>query len=626
MCLRCPPSPPPTNANLSLLTTCIVGEDGVVVAGKVAGVLQSPETIAKGKHKNDPVVEDGYERGRYVDMFLPNTQGIGKELWQQYVETRNSSTQGFNYLHGNVTHDLNKCSKLTYLDLGNNFFSGAIPNVSSMKGLLYLYVNSSGFLLTFSWKSLENMTELVVLSVGNNPFDKTPFPNEVLKLHKLYWLYMSNCSIEGEIPAGIGGLTELVNLEISDNYITGEIPNEISWLNKLWQLGLYNNNLSGKLSVRLRTLTKLEFFDASNNDLEGDLSDVRFLNHLKRLQLYENDFSGDIAPEIGEFKQLNQLTGRLPQNLGSWSDFIFIDVSENYLTGPIPPDMCKNGKMTQLLMPQNNLLDRGNGLKSTFRSDPDLSSLSLRLFDLSHNRLVGAISEPLSNGSFVGNPGLCSKKGYGEAHHLILKRVMSHSCLARMLLNKSQKDDQSRLLKDYLWNVKSFYRLTFTKDDIIDAIKEENMIVRGRSGEVYRVSLENGVDVAVKHIRNTCSLEFAAEEEILSSIRHDNVVSLYCSITSEHSSLLVYEYFPNGNLSGLLHSSFGLDWKTRYEIAIGVAKALEYLHHDHVARPVIHRDVKLPRLVDFGLAKVVRNDTPNGSTHVIVGTQGYMAP
>ena len=52
---------------------------------------------------------------------------------------------GFNYLHGSVTEDLNKCSKLNYLDLGNNLFSGGFPDISSMNGLLYLYVNSSGF-------------------------------------------------------------------------------------------------------------------------------------------------------------------------------------------------------------------------------------------------------------------------------------------------------------------------------------------------------------------------------------------------------------------------------------------------------------------------------------------------
>ncbi|KAL7206242.1 hypothetical protein ACSBR2_019033 [Camellia fascicularis] len=78
-----------------------------------------------------------------------------------------------------------------------------------------------------------------------------------------------------------------------------------------------------------------------------------------------------------------------------------------------------------------------------------------------------------------------------------------------------------------------------------------------------------------------------------------------------------------------------MDWKVRYEIAVGAAKGLEYLHHG-CDRPVIHRDVKTsnilldeqlkPKIADLGLAKVVQ---PNGvwdSTHIIAGTHGYIAP
>ncbi|KAB1220154.1 Receptor-like protein kinase HAIKU2 [Morella rubra] len=115
------------------------------------------------------------------------------------------------------------------------------------------------------------------------------------------------------------------------------------------------------------------------------------------------------------------------------------------------------------------------------------------------------------------------------------------------------------------------------------------------------------------------------------------MVKLYCSITSEESSLLVYEYLPNGSLWDRLHTfeKVKLDWETRYKIAVGAAKALEYLHHG-CERPVIDRDVKSsnilldeflkPRIADFGLAKTVRASGGKDSTHVIAGTQGYIAP
>lgn len=232
--------------------------------------------------------------------------------------------------------------------------------------------------------------------------------------------------------------------------------------------------------------------------------------------------------------------------------------------------------------------------------------------------------------------------------------------------NQKQNHHHDRSLKEDSWNVKSFHVLTFTEDEIIDSIKEENVIGKGGSGNVYRASLSNGTDLAVKHIWNNNSdydgtkqrnyrsttpilskskgksSEFDAEVQTLSSIRHVNVVKLYCSITGEDSSLLVYEYMPNGSLWDQLHTcktKTVLDWETRYEIAVGAAKGLEYLHHG-CERPVIHRDVKSsnilldeflkPRIADFGLAKIVQANNVGGggkdSTHVIAGTHGYIAP
>jgi serine/threonine protein kinase len=223
-------------------------------------------------------------------------------------------------------------------------------------------------------------------------------------------------------------------------------------------------------------------------------------------------------------------------------------------------------------------------------------------------------------------------------------------------LRRSQKDHEKSLKEDS-WDMKSFHVLSFSEDEILDSVKKENLIGKGGSGNVYKVVLGSGIELAVKHIWNSDSggrrssrsttpmipksvkksSEFDAEVQTLSPIRHVNVVKLYCSITSEDSSLLVYEYFPNGSLWDRLHScgKMGLDWDVRYEIAVGAAKGLEYLHHG-CERPVIHRDVKSsnilldenlkPRIADFGLAKIVQAKASKDSTHVIAGTHGYIAP
>ena len=758
---------------------------------------------------------------------------------------------GCNSLYGRVKEDLGNCTRLKYLDLGNNGFSGPVPDLSSLTDLQYLYLNQSGFSGTFPWKSLEKMTGLVQLSLGDNSFELTEFPNELLSLTNLDSLYLSNCSIGGKIPAGIGNLVQLRNLELSQNNITGEIPVEIGRLTELWQLELYDNRLTGKLPIGMRNLTQLQKFDASANNLEGELSELRFLTNLITLQLYENRFSGEIPVEFGDFKHLvnlslytNNLTGPLPQKLGSWAEFDFIDVSENFLTGPIPPDMCKRGTMTMLLILQNNFtgqipesygncltlkrfrvsknslsgvvpagiwglpevniidiefnqfegpissrignakglaqLFAGNNhltgeipeeiskatslvsvqlndnrftgeipgtigklkhlgnlhlqnnmfsgsipesfgscsslndlnmannslsgeIPSSLGSLPSLNALDLShnqlsgqipatlasvrlsLLDLSHNRLTGRVPPSLSiaayNGSFAGNPGLCSSdinsfrrcppnSGLSkDVRTLIICFAVGSAILLVALtwftyLRKSEKDDddddQDMSLKDESWDVKSFHVLAFTEDEILDSIKKENLIGKGGSGDVYRVSLSNGKDLAVKHIWNNVdsklgrkkarsttpmlaknggkSKEFDAEVQTLSSIRHVNVVKLYCSITSEDSSLLVYEYMPSGSLWDNLHGcqKMKLDWNSRHEIAVGAAKGLEYLHHG-CGRPVIHRDIKSsnilldeflkPRIADFGLAKMAQaNNGAQSSTHVIAGTHGYIAP
>jgi Leucine-rich repeat (LRR) protein len=782
--------------------------------------------------------------GLVSEIDLSNQNLAGEIPWDSICELKGLErlSLGFNYLYGHVSEDLKNCLQLHYLDLGNNGFTGVFPDISALSNLRHLYINTSAFSGSFPWKSLQNMTEIETLSIGDNLFDPIEFPREIFDLHKLIWLQLSNCSLQGKIPPEIGNLNQLINLELSVNNLSGSIPDEITKLINLWQLELYGNQLSGKLPVGLRNLTKLTNFDVSMNNLEGDISEVRFLTNVVSLQLFENGFSGEVPVELGQFKKLvnlslytNNLTGFLPRELGSWANFDFIDVSENSLTGPIPPDMCKQGTMRGLLMLQNkftggipqsyadcktlkrlrvsnnslsgvvpagiwglpnvdiidvalnqfdglvtsdiknakalssllagnnnlsgdlpmeisqatslvkidlsynhisgNLPDNIGDLKSlsnlklqdndlsgsipeslgscvsltyvnmarnslsgkipsTLGSLPtlnslnlsdnqisgripeSLSSLKLSLLDLSHNDLSGRIPNSLSidayNSSLAGNPRLCSStissfqrcssdSGMSKDVQALLICFASGMIVLLLSLScylywKNREKDQDRSLKEESWDIKSFHVLTFTEDEILDSIKPTNVIGKGGSGSVYRVVLSDGKELAVKHIWNIdCighkkswsstpmlskrggkSKEFDAEVETLSSIRHVNVVKLYCSITSEDSSLLVYEYLPNGSLWDKLHNSvkMELDWKTRYEIALGSAKGLEYLHHG-CEKPVIHRDVKSsnilldeflkPRIADFGLAKIT-NTSKDTATHVIAGTHGYIAP
>ncbi|XP_020579404.1 LEAF RUST 10 DISEASE-RESISTANCE LOCUS RECEPTOR-LIKE PROTEIN KINASE-like 1.2 isoform X1 [Phalaenopsis equestris] len=163
----------------------------------------------------------------------------------------------------------------------------------------------------------------------------------------------------------------------------------------------------------------------------------------------------------------------------------------------------------------------------------------------------------------------------------------------------------------------------------------------GGFGTVYKGKLRDGRVVAVKRLYETNYRrveQFMNEVNILSLLRHHNLVSLY-GCTSRHSRelLLVYEFVPNGTVADHLHGSRAsesfLPWQVRMTIAIETADALRYLHS--VEPQIIHRDIKTNNLLldnnfhvkvaDFGLSRLF----PLDATHVSTapqGTPGYVDP
>ncbi|CAJ1941074.1 unnamed protein product [Sphenostylis stenocarpa] len=122
-------------------------------------------------------------------------------------------------------------------------------------------------------------------------------------------------------------------------------------------------------------------------------------------------------------------------------------------------------------------------------------------------------------------------------------------------------------------------------------------------GRMYKGQLSNGQDVVVKLLQENSiqrDQEFLDEVEMLSFLSHPNIVSIIGYCCERDQRLLVYEYMPLGSLDHLLHDlpleREPLDWKTRMEIATGMAKALEYLH-DWADQPVICGNLKSSKVL-----------------------------
>ncbi|KAM4071026.1 hypothetical protein ACB094_11G030300 [Castanea mollissima] len=166
-----------------------------------------------------------------------------------------------------------------------------------------------------------------------------------------------------------------------------------------------------------------------------------------------------------------------------------------------------------------------------------------------------------------------------------------------------------------------------------------NKLGEGGFGPVYRGTLNDGRVVAVKQLSAASHQgknQFVTEIAIISAVQHRNLVKLYGCCVEADKRHLVYEHLENKSLDQALFGerSLNLNWSTRYDICLGVARGLAYLHEESRLR-IVHRDVKasnilldsdlIPKISDFGLAKLYDDNKSHISTG-LAGTIGYLAP
>ncbi|CAK7334800.1 unnamed protein product [Dovyalis caffra] len=171
------------------------------------------------------------------------------------------------------------------------------------------------------------------------------------------------------------------------------------------------------------------------------------------------------------------------------------------------------------------------------------------------------------------------------------------------------------------------------------------LLGQGSSASVFKGILSDGTSVAVKRIEGEKhgEKEFRSEVAAIASVQHVHLLRLlgYC-IMAGGPRFLVYDFISNGSLDCWIFQGRGnrnqprgcLSWGLRYRVAIDVAKALCYLHHDCRSR-ILHLDIKPENILldenygaivaDFGLSKLMGRDESKVFTN-IRGTRGYLAP
>lgn len=497
-------------------------------------------------------------------------------------------------LSGNIGYQLTSLTSLTTLDISNNYLGNQIP-YNLPPNLQRLNIAGCGFSGTLPY-SISLMTSLKYLNVARN-------------------------QINGELQDMFGKLTSLSTLDLSFNSFTGNLPESFSSLSRATDMYLQNNQFTGPIDV-LANLP-LKNLNVANNKFSGWIP-----SHLKNINLQKdgNSWNSGTAPPpppgtpaAGRDRQPN---GNKNPSSGSSSDGgKKSGVNGGAIAGIVISILVVGAVILFFLLK-----------KRSKKSHPDIEKVENQPF-------ASLGSQP---------QGVQEMKSVQASSMAITKPVESSSAinLKPPPLERHKSFDDDDFTAKPVVPKKVSVAPTNTKSYSIadlqiatDSFSADNLVGEGSTGRVFRAQFEDGKVVVVKKIKSSALPGDLSEDFIdivsdVSRLRHPNVTELigYCSEHGQH--LLVYEFLKNGSLFDFLHLSDEyskpLTWNSRVKIALGAARALEYLHE--VCSPsVVHKSIKSanilldselnPHLSDCGLASLVPDADQEDN-----GGSGYNAP
>ncbi|KAB2637091.1 hypothetical protein D8674_027625 [Pyrus ussuriensis x Pyrus communis] len=592
-----------------------------------------------------------------------------------------------NYFTGPLPAFIGNMSALTHLV---NSFSGPIPKeLGNLKELTVLDIGPNNFSGTLP-PEFGNLVKLKELWASNSPFSGK-IPDFIGNWTQLADLHLQGSSFEGPIPTSFSQLLALKTLRISDIYNGSSSLDFIKNLKSLTKLKLRNALITGTIPSDIGEYRILQILFLGNNSLSGPLPSQKS-NQLQTIDLSYNFLSGSFPQWVTTVSQLlpglNCLQRNFPCNrnaprcnLGKGiaslvmytygyrlqacfhNDGILYETEDSAL-GPATFNVTstekwavsnaglfstyrKNASFLVNTLAQVTGTDVTPELFQTSRVSPG----SLRYYGLGlengpytvtlHFAETGTrrtkdfdISKEASgvNRAVVRKFNVSVSENYLEIHlkksrtGLIVGIAVPAGVVSLLLISailymrrkKSEKEDDEAATEDF---------------------NPSNKLGEGGYGPVYKGTLSDGRVVAVKQLSvasHQGKSQFVSEIVSISAVQHRSLVKLYgCCIEGSHH-ILVYEYLENKSLDQALFgtSNLHLDWPTRFNILLGTARGLAYLHEESRPR-VVHRDVKAsnilldaelsPKISDFGLAKLYDDKKTHISTRV-AGTIGYLAP
>ncbi|CAM0946824.1 unnamed protein product [Alopecurus aequalis] len=359
----------------------------------------------------------------------------------------------FNQFSGRVPPGLGSCSKLTVLKVGHNNLSGTLPNeLFNAKSLECLSFPKNGLHGTLEGAHIVKLNNLTTIDLGENNFTGK-IPEYIGQLQRLEEVHLNKNNMSGELPSTLSNCTNLITIDLNNNLFSGEldkfnfsnlphletldlgrnnfsgtIPESIYLCSNITALRLSSNNFQGQLSEKIGNLKSLSFLSLVNCSLTDITSALQIFRGFKNLTtlLIGLNFKHEAIPEdekIDGFENLqvlsiegcelfgqiplwisklanlevlmlsgNQLSGSIPSWINTLTKLFYLDISNNSLTGGIQPTlmdmpMLKSEKGEAHLDPSVFELPVYTGPSLQYR----VPIAFPKVLDLSHNKFTGEI-------------------------------------------------------------------------------------------------------------------------------------------------------------------------------------------------------------------------------------------
>ncbi|KAM0063572.1 putative protein kinase RLK-Pelle-DLSV family [Helianthus debilis subsp. tardiflorus] len=541
----------------------------------------------------------------------------------------------FNNLNGQIPRELFNLSRLSFLFLGNNSLNGTLPDVKSatLRNIDVSYNELSGTLP--SWVNEENLQlNLIVNNFNLGDSGNSGLPSGLECLQRNFPCARGSPRYS-DFGINCGGPPYTSSNRLLHAQETEELGEATYYVNSERRWGV--SNVGQRQNSNSTVSSSRQFTNASDSELfqtaRISAGSLRYYG----LGLQNGNYT--VTLQFAELEIENgrtwKSTGRRVFDIYLQGNLVFQDfdikreawrasfspvsrqgtvqVTDNYLE----IHLFWSGKGTCCVPKQGTFGPLISAISVTPNFRPTVSNTPPSTKKKNSTGLIVGILVPIAVVSFLS--------------------LLAVYIFRRQLRKKQETSDN---YEEFLGIDAKPYTFSYGElRDATDDFSPANKLGEGGFGSVYKGALDDERVIAVKQLSvasHQGKAQFIAEIATISAVQHRNLVKLYGCCIEGDRRLLVYEYLENKSLDQALFgdSKLSLSWATRFEICLGLARGLAYLHEESRIR-IIHRDVKAsnvlldadlnPKISDFGLAKLYDDKKTHMSTRV-AGTIGYLAP